>query len=97
MNWNLALLIASILMVLLLIGVSFVEPWTAAETIAEDLAPRIGVDEDIVRSNLQDILEASTSRRIIIYCTPWAIMSLFFAVRLVKTARKPSSCSSQRT
>jgi hypothetical protein len=83
MKWNTLLLIISFSMLLFYAGGYYMGPFMAAEAIAEQLAPRIGVQEDILRGNLRDILEGNRLPRTIVDCTPWAILSLLLTVRIL--------------
>jgi hypothetical protein len=83
MKWNIFLVIVSITILWLLAGSGLIMHLAAAESIADDLAPQIGVDRDVVRRELETILERGNMRRTIAYCTPWAFMSLLLTTRLV--------------
>ncbi len=83
MNWNVSLLIASIVMMLLMIGVGLIQHVMMAETIAESLAPQIGVDEDIIRSHVRSILQRHNIWRTVVYCSPLAFLSLLLMGRLI--------------
>jgi hypothetical protein len=83
MKWNTFLLIVSVSMLLLWAGSGYIEHLMSADAIAAQLAPRIGVKEDLLRSNLHDILESGKMRRAVVYSTPWAIMSLLLMGRIL--------------
>ena len=96
MKWDIFLLIVVVSMLLLWAGSGYIEYLMAAEAIAEQLAPKIGVKEDLLRSNLQDILESGRLRRAVVYGTPWAIVSLLLTARIlvdVVKKRKGRGCS----
>ena len=93
MKWDIFLLIVSVSILLFWAPSGYVVNF-AAESIAAKLAPRIGVKEDILRSNLADILESGRLRRAVVYGTPWAIMSLLLTVRiLADVVKKRRNCS----
>jgi len=95
--WDIFLLIFSLSMLLLWFGAGYAEPLAQAEAIAEQLAPRISADEDILRSNLQDILNSGRLRQSVVYFTPWAIFSLLLTARLLADVVKKQrnhTCSS---
>ena len=77
------LLIFSLSWLFLWFGVGYALYLGQAEFIAEELAPRFSTDEDILRSNLQDILKSGRSRRAVVFGTPWAIFSLLLMTRLL--------------
>ncbi len=83
MKWDLLLLSVSILMLLLFAGAGLVEHMMQAEAIAEELAPQIGVDEDPLRTHLEDILRGGSIRRTVVHCTPLALLSLLLTIRLI--------------
>jgi hypothetical protein len=83
MKWDILLLIVSVSMLLFWAGSGYIEHWMAAEYIAEELAPRIGANEDLLRSNLRDILECYRLGRVVVYCSPWAILSLILTVKIL--------------
>jgi hypothetical protein len=87
MNWNLFLLIVSVLMLLVFAGTGLVEHMMQAEAIAEDLAPRINVDKDVIRHHLEVILGSGSMRRTILYCSPLAFLSLLLTIRLIADRR----------
>jgi len=92
------LLIFSLWWLFIWFGVGYYSlPLARASAIAEQLAPRIGTDEDILRSNLQDILNSGRLRQSVVYCTPWAIFSLLLTARLLADVVKKQrnhTCSS---
>ncbi len=97
MKWDIFLLIFSLSLLFLWFGAGYVLPLAQAEAIAEQLAPRISTDEDILRSNLQDILNSGRLRQSVVYCTPWAILSLLLMARLlcdVVKKQRNHTCSS---
>ena len=81
--WDIFLLIFSVSFLFLWFGARYALPLAQAEAVAEQLAPRISTDEDILRSNLQDILKSHRWRISVFYCTPWAILSLLLMARLL--------------
>ena len=96
MKWNTILLIISISMLLFLAGANYINYLGEADAIAAQLAPKIGVQEDILRSNLWDILKSFRLAQIIVHCTPWAILSLLLTGKIlvdVVKKRKGRGCS----
>jgi len=83
MRWNILLVTASIVMLLLFIGSESVQGWMQAEAIAEELAPQIGIDEDIIRSHLERILASGSTCRTLVSCSPLALLALLLTARLV--------------
>jgi len=77
------LLVVSLSVLLLFAGTAVVEHLMQAEMIAEALAPKMGADEDVVRTHLQEILGRGAIRRIIFYCAPCAILSLLVTTKLI--------------
>ncbi len=63
MKSDILLAIVAIAMLVVFVDTGIVEHMMQAEAIAEDLAPQIGVDEDIVRSHLESILRSGSARR----------------------------------
>lgn len=86
MKWNVALLIVSLALLALFFGSGLTQYPMAAEAIAEDLAPEIGVSEDVIRTHLRPILASGSLRRTVVNCSPLAVLSTLNAVRLVADA-----------
>ncbi len=63
MNWNLFLVIVSVVLLLFFAATGPVLHLMQAEAIADDLAPRIGVDRDTIRTHLERILARGNIRR----------------------------------
>ncbi len=82
MQWNRLPAIASILMLFLFTGAGYVEYMPRADAIAVDLAPQIGVDEDILIGHLQRILRRGSVYRAVSYGIPWALLSFVLTKRL---------------
>jgi hypothetical protein len=87
MKWNIFLLAFALAMVLLFAGTGLIQHLAQAESIADDLAPQIDLDRDTLRRHLEKILEGGNMWRVIVYCTPWAFMSLLLTVRLIADVR----------
>lgn len=83
MKWNAFLLISSIVMLLFFVGAGLAEHMMQAEAIAEQLAPQIRIEEDILRIHLEKILRSGTIRRTIVYCSPLALITVLLTVRLI--------------
>ena len=83
MKWNIFLVIASAVMLLVFVMVGLTSHMMQAEAIAETLAPRIGVDEDAVRGHLELILRNGRVRRTAVYCSPLALLTILLTVRLI--------------
>jgi hypothetical protein len=83
MKWYIFLLIFSVSMLSFWAFAGFALSSAASEAIAEKLAPRIGVNEDILRDNLFYILIRGGFRRAVDFGTPWAIMSILLTVRIL--------------
>ncbi len=83
MRWNLFLVTASIVMLLFFIGVGLVEHMAQADAITEELAPQIGIDEDIIRRELVGILRSQSVPHTVVYCSPLALLSILLVVRLI--------------
>jgi hypothetical protein len=83
MKWDIFLLIVSVSILLLWAPSGYVVNDASAEAIAAKLAPQMGVKEDILQSNLADILERSRLRHAVVYGTPWAIFSILLTVRIL--------------
>lgn len=83
MKWDIFLLFFSLSMVFIWAGVGIIVPLTQAEAIADQLAPRIGVDRELLRMNLQDILRSGELRQTVVLSTPWIILSLLLLARLL--------------
>lgn len=88
MKWNIVLLIMSLGMLVLWVGVGFIEHLTQAESIADRLAPQIGVDSRSLIPLLEGLLEESQLRRTIVYGVPWLLMTVLLTVRLVDDHRR---------
>jgi hypothetical protein len=88
MNWDRVLLVIALVGLLLIVGVSMVEPWVLASSLAEQLATRIGADEDVIRHHIQEILNhQSTLRRAAVYSFPLAIIIVALLARIVMKGR----------
>ena len=83
MSGNLPLAIVSIVLLFVFAGAGLIEHLTQAEAIAEDLAPQIGVDKDVIRAHLERILQKGSIRRTVVYCSPLAILSFLLTARLL--------------
>jgi hypothetical protein len=87
MAWNVVLLIIVVLFMILAMGVEFVLPPTAAEALAEEVAPRVAVSEDYLRAELTRALSEGVVRRAIVRATPFAFLALLLIIRLIQEAR----------
>jgi hypothetical protein len=45
-----------------------------ASGIAPELAPRLGVEENLLRTQLQEVLHANWENRLVAQCLPWLII-----------------------
>lgn len=83
MKSDVALLCFAVVMLTLFAGVGLIEHMTQAEAVAEQLSSRLGVDEDILRFHLEEVLRRHVVRRVLIYAAPWTGLVLLLAVRVV--------------
>lgn len=83
MSWNTFLLATALTMLVVFFSAEVMEYSSLAARIAEDLAPQIGVDEDMLRSRLRAILLSGTAARAVADCFPLALLCFLLTVRLV--------------
>lgn len=83
MRYTVIVTLVSFTMLLIIVAVVSVEHVMQAETIAEKLAPQIGVDEDDLRTALETLLCDGRLRRIVVYCGPLGLLSCLHAARLI--------------
>jgi hypothetical protein len=81
------LLVVSILMALSFFVVGAIEHLTVASKLAKELAPSIGVDEDLLREHLMTILGRNWIGHGIVYCAPWLFLACYFSLRMVSIRR----------
>jgi len=91
MKWDRSLLLFMVACLLLIIGVGLVEPWILAESVAEQLAPRLGADKDTVRIHLQEIFSGYSLRRMAVHSLPFGIVILALLARIVTKKPKQST------
>ena len=73
-KWNTAMFVVALVALLMICGASIVIPMTAAEAIAEDLAPKLDLDEGALRKQLEDSLQPVGFRQAIIFSIPILVM-----------------------
>jgi predicted regulator of amino acid metabolism with ACT domain len=84
MQWNITMAVVSIALLLLFVGAGLTAiPMTQAEAIADQLAPEIGADRNVVRVNLERILADSQIRRVAVACSPLALLSVLLTARVI--------------
>lgn len=83
MNWNMSLAVLSVVLLFFWAAAGFVEPFAMAESLAEKLAPRIGVDESALRAQLVILLRETAFYRTAVRCTPLALVSLLLIFRVL--------------
>jgi hypothetical protein len=83
MKWNIILLIVSLAALVVVTGTTTVLPLTQAESIADQLASRIDFDKEVLRKQLEQILERGQMRQTIFYAAPWIFIMILLAIRLV--------------
>ena len=59
-----------------------------ASNLAQMLAPQYGLNEDNLREYLTSLLERGRGRRVIVYGSPWAIMTGVLAVKIIVDLRR---------
>jgi hypothetical protein len=89
MKWNITLLGTAILILILNVGVELALPPTQAESISEEIAPRLHVDEDLLRAELERALSNGEERRLTIRGGPLLLLVGLLAWRcLVERPKK---------
>ncbi len=88
MNWNIVMLGAAILVLILNTGVELVLPLTQAESVSEEIAPRLHLDQDLLRTELERALSNGEVRRLIMRGGPLLIMVGLLAWRCLAERQK---------
>lgn len=96
MRWNIILVVVSISLLLLFVGVGLTKHLMQAESVAEDLAPLIGVDKYILWDSLENILQRGSVRRTVVNNSPLAILSVLLIIRLISDFVKNEKVKNNR-
>jgi hypothetical protein len=86
--WNFRLAILSFVMTVVIAVSGVWEPLMEAEFVAEALAPRVSIDEGVLRAHLISILVVYPYRRAVVLSSPWAFLTLVFAIRAWRDKRE---------
>ena len=88
MKWNATLLVVALTLLILFLGVGLTAYIAEAEVLAEELAPQLGIDEDVMREALANALLKYSGQRRIVLVSPLVIMVILLAVRMVVDMRR---------
>lgn len=83
MNWNLAQLIASLVLLAITAGTGFTSHHTISDIVSDSLAPQWGLDKDMVRDQVAALFRDGSGRRAVARSIPMAIMTCLVAARCV--------------
>ncbi len=92
MAWNLTLFAITVLALFVNVGLEAALPPIQAEAFAEDIAPRLGVNEELLRTELTHALSRGEARRMVVRGLPLCLLAALLAMRLIagkKGIREP--------
>lgn len=83
MNWNMFLAVLSVILLFFSAVGMYVEPLTRSEALAEDLAPRIGVNQQDIQNHLLVILREYSMRDTIGRCASLIVLTPLLILRVI--------------
>lgn len=88
MTWNVLLLVVALYLLIMAAGKELARPLGMADSLAGKVAPKVGVDEAVLRTEIKDTLKGWMGNALVVEAVPWILMLLLLASRCVAEWRR---------